>query len=295
LKKFVLGLMCGIGLTATTAVYAADTIQAYLFPAKFVFNGQDKELDSEYTTLNYNGHAYVPIRFIAENMGATVGYDDELKKITVDYETFDGLNLKDAWLNDFIKVGNLQLYHEDNQTKVVGQVKLKENTATGYQVSCTLNFYDENGEIIGKASEVNIKMDGGQIKTFEAVGNGDFTNYAIATLDAGYAKMGPSAKGFPPGELNIKDANNNVVIGDLLVTNLGTFTRVNGHISILKALDSKDYKASLSFYDEKNELIGTASIEDMDWTSSGGVTTFGAVGKGDFTKYKTVNLTMNHL
>ncbi|MCY9696084.1 stalk domain-containing protein [Paenibacillus alginolyticus] len=99
MKKFVLGLICGIGLTATTAVYAADTIQAYLFPAKFVFNGQDKELNSEYTTLNYNGHAYVPIRFVAENMGATVGYDDELKKITVDYESLltPQPKVKDSW------------------------------------------------------------------------------------------------------------------------------------------------------------------------------------------------------
>ncbi|SED10877.1 hypothetical protein [Paenibacillus sp. GP183] len=40
MKKFLIGLTCGIALTATTAVYASDTIQAYLFPAKIEINGQ---------------------------------------------------------------------------------------------------------------------------------------------------------------------------------------------------------------------------------------------------------------
>ncbi|UKS28559.1 copper amine oxidase N-terminal domain-containing protein [Paenibacillus sp. HWE-109] len=85
MKKFVLGLICGIGLTATTAVYASDTIQAYLFPAKFVFNGETKELDTnENIVLNHNGHAYVPVRFVAENMGKIVKYEYETKTIFIE-------------------------------------------------------------------------------------------------------------------------------------------------------------------------------------------------------------------
>lgn len=84
MKKFILGLTCGIALTATTAVYASDTIQAYLFPAKYVFNGQSKELDSEYTTLNYNGHAYVPVRWVAENLGKIVKYEHETNIISIE-------------------------------------------------------------------------------------------------------------------------------------------------------------------------------------------------------------------
>lgn len=87
MKKFLLGLTCGIALTVTTAAYASDTIQTYLFPVKYVFNGQSKELDSEYTTLNYNGHAYVPIRFVAENMGSNVGYDENTQTIKINYNT----------------------------------------------------------------------------------------------------------------------------------------------------------------------------------------------------------------
>jgi len=59
LKKFLLGLTCGIVLTATTAVYASNTINAILFPAKYIFNGQEKKLDSEYVTLNMNSESTV--------------------------------------------------------------------------------------------------------------------------------------------------------------------------------------------------------------------------------------------
>jgi hypothetical protein len=45
-----------------------------LFPASFEVNGQTKQLGSEYTVLNYNGHAYVPVRFVAESLGAGVRY-----------------------------------------------------------------------------------------------------------------------------------------------------------------------------------------------------------------------------
>ncbi|WP_376769544.1 DUF3221 domain-containing protein [Paenibacillus plantarum] len=60
-------------------------MQAYLFPVKFVFNGVNKEIDnSEYTALNHQGHAYVPVRFIAENMDATVRYQEQSKTIFID-------------------------------------------------------------------------------------------------------------------------------------------------------------------------------------------------------------------
>ncbi|MBD0382874.1 stalk domain-containing protein [Paenibacillus sedimenti] len=83
MKKFVLGLTCGFALTATTAVYASDTLQVYLFPAMYVFNGQSKALDSEYTTLNFNGHAYVPVRWVAENLGKLVKYEHYTKTISI--------------------------------------------------------------------------------------------------------------------------------------------------------------------------------------------------------------------
>ncbi|MNI10803.1 hypothetical protein D3C73_639290 [compost metagenome] len=105
LKKFLLGLTCGIAFTATTAVYASETINTYLFPVKYVFNGQSKELDNEYTTLNYNGHAYVPIRFVAENMGSIVGYDESTQTIRINYNTDSShTSLTDNEAKDILKL-----------------------------------------------------------------------------------------------------------------------------------------------------------------------------------------------
>ncbi|TXK75475.1 stalk domain-containing protein [Paenibacillus sp. N3.4] len=83
MKKLIFGVVCGIALTATTAVYAADTIQAYLFPVTFEVNGQNKEVGSEYTLLNYNGHSYVPVRFVAESLGLGIKYLDKNKVISI--------------------------------------------------------------------------------------------------------------------------------------------------------------------------------------------------------------------
>ena len=44
-------------------------------------------MDSDDVTLNYIGHANVPVRFLAEHMGAVVGYDENTRTIKVNYNT----------------------------------------------------------------------------------------------------------------------------------------------------------------------------------------------------------------
>lgn len=128
MKKFMLGLVCGITLTASSVVYASDTIQAYLFPVKYFFNGQEKELSSEYTTLNYNGHAYVPVRFIAESMGASVEYFDESSAITINWP------LVVQYRKDHdIGIPNIEGYvtKVENQRILVVSPKQQDFSATG--------------------------------------------------------------------------------------------------------------------------------------------------------------------
>ncbi|WP_179233088.1 DUF4309 domain-containing protein [Paenibacillus rigui] len=85
MKKFLLGLLCGTALTtATAAAYSSDTVQAYLFPAKYVIDGQPQSLDKDYATLNYEGHAYVPARWVAESLGRLVKYDQDSRTIAID-------------------------------------------------------------------------------------------------------------------------------------------------------------------------------------------------------------------
>ncbi|MFE5320554.1 stalk domain-containing protein [Paenibacillus sp. NPDC056579] len=83
MKKFVSGLLVGLALSFCTAAYASSTFQDYLFSAKFIFNHIPVPHDSEYSTINYNGHVYVPIRFVAENMAADIEYDGRSKEIHI--------------------------------------------------------------------------------------------------------------------------------------------------------------------------------------------------------------------
>lgn len=88
MKKIVIGMVLGAGLTLSTAVYASEAIQAIKYQVSFLFNGVSKQLDGdEYTVLNYNGHAYVPIRFVAESMRAQVAYNETEQQISITYGT----------------------------------------------------------------------------------------------------------------------------------------------------------------------------------------------------------------
>lgn len=87
LKKIVIGMVLGAGITFSTAVYASDAIQAIKYQVEFLFNGVAKQLDSEYTVLNYNGHAYVPIRFVAESMRAQIEFNETEQQISIKYGT----------------------------------------------------------------------------------------------------------------------------------------------------------------------------------------------------------------
>ncbi|PZE19866.1 stalk domain-containing protein [Paenibacillus xerothermodurans] len=88
-KDVYFGIILGVSASSTTAVFAADTIQAYLYPVKVIFNGEEQKIPEESSVINYNNQAYVPLRFVSEKIGATVGYQEgatvEETKITLDF------------------------------------------------------------------------------------------------------------------------------------------------------------------------------------------------------------------
>ncbi|MCU6792138.1 copper amine oxidase N-terminal domain-containing protein [Paenibacillus sp. WQ 127069] len=83
MKKFISGLVLGLGISAASVGYASDTVQMYLFNARYMFNGEEKIVEDPYKSLNYEGHIYLPIRFIAENTGLQVNYDELLQTVSV--------------------------------------------------------------------------------------------------------------------------------------------------------------------------------------------------------------------
>lgn len=92
MKKLLFSLIAIFLLLASTSVILAhDSIQAILFPVTYKFNNDEKEVDGDYVTLNYNNHTYVPARFVAEHLGARVEYDRADRKVT-----FNNMNIFEA-------------------------------------------------------------------------------------------------------------------------------------------------------------------------------------------------------
>lgn len=87
MKKFVLGLTLGLILSVYTVSYASNEFKAILFPVTYLFNGSEKLMPSDYQTLNMDGHTYVPTRFIAEQTGSYITFNDANKTIEIQYPT----------------------------------------------------------------------------------------------------------------------------------------------------------------------------------------------------------------
>lgn len=83
MRRFL--ILCGaVGLLlAGQAVYAnTDSIRnAMAFPVELLINDKKVEIPADYETLNYDGHAYFPIRLLADATEAGIAYDHEKNRI----------------------------------------------------------------------------------------------------------------------------------------------------------------------------------------------------------------------
>jgi hypothetical protein len=180
LKKFILGLSCGLAIACSSVAFASSSIQALLFPASFEINGSNVGLNNDYKVLNVDGHAYVPIRFIAENLGGTIDYDAESQKIFVKNRNLDVTD------PDYkgISVGNLILTKVGNNTKVMGQLKMEGVGNLKNMIGANLSFYNDKSEKIGDVV-INGNEFGVESQTFVSEGSGDFRAYSTAILHIG--------------------------------------------------------------------------------------------------------------
>ncbi|MHA6482813.1 hypothetical protein ACX1C1_13025 [Paenibacillus sp. strain BS8-2] len=78
MRKFWLGLACGVVLCVSTAAITSKSIQGTLYPSKItIMNGsQVKELttDTGTTVINYKDQTYIPLRLFSNAMGADVTF-----------------------------------------------------------------------------------------------------------------------------------------------------------------------------------------------------------------------------
>ncbi|WNQ09621.1 stalk domain-containing protein [Paenibacillus aurantius] len=306
MKKFFLGLVCGIVLTATTAAYASDTIQAYLFPAKFVINGETKNpSDSGYQTLNYDGHAYVPIRYIAENMGSKVAYDEVSQTITVD----NGFNVIDI-NNREISAGHLAVTKEGNHSVINGKLYIgyfawNHKYIDGYQsmtkysnpeidvtktdVKGNLLFWDNEGELMERVPyEVkNASLGEEQILALQTSSQTDVSEYAVVTLESKQPTPTQVFGGLGP---NYIDAENKVNFAVQDIVKTGDYSIVRGGLYSVKSNEvSDEAPITITFLDASGKSIGEAKTT-LAATKTAQLQFAVLVGKGDFTNYKSITV-----
>jgi hypothetical protein len=104
-RYFISGLLVGIIIASSITAFAADFIQATLYPIKLIINGEEQKIpEEEYSILNYNDHTYVPLRFISENIGAKVGFIEtsshEDTIVTIDFNKHIGDQKNSLFIND---------------------------------------------------------------------------------------------------------------------------------------------------------------------------------------------------
>ncbi|WP_127484311.1 copper amine oxidase N-terminal domain-containing protein [Paenibacillus ehimensis] len=170
MKKLISGLTVGVVLSTCTIAYSSDTIQATLFPAKLTFNGVEKKLPQDYAVFNYNGHAYLPIRFIAENMNAGIRYDEKSKSISVNYSDpreklalLSSIKQKDQYVLSIHSAK--ETYSEGDAINVWGSLSFRGNEVKISHGAPLLTFSlkDESGYILEQYSELSSTTD--QLKT----------------------------------------------------------------------------------------------------------------------------------
>ena len=89
-RILTLGIAMGLFLSMGLQVFAGsalEKIEAYINNAiTFTIDKENKELPEGYEVLTYNNRTYVPIRFISENLGAEVEWDEQTKNISITSE-----------------------------------------------------------------------------------------------------------------------------------------------------------------------------------------------------------------
>lgn len=194
MKKFIGGLVCGIVISLCTAVYAEKLGELNLFPVAFKFNDKTVSLEENYVSLNYEGHTYVPLRFIAENLGALVSYDSRSGTVSILYNESNQQILRDPSYPS-VAIGNLKPVKDGEETRLDGyllfdssdkQIKAEQVM----QMRIQLTFYDRNQKQIGMTTKL-ITVGGWADNPFEVVPfsawvEGDIPHYDHAQLTVLY-------------------------------------------------------------------------------------------------------------
>jgi len=165
LKKFVLGMLCGMALLTATAAAASNEIRALLFPVQvqFMINGEVSTLNTnEVQVLNYKDRLYVPLRSFAEQMGSSVYYygkqpGHSSASVEVFYEDEHNFTHQDK--DGYVRMANLDLQISDDPNglapTVNGTILFDKKLPSGKDIVIAL--LNRNGETIALSETIKLR------------------------------------------------------------------------------------------------------------------------------------------
>jgi len=106
MKKFITGIIVGSIISSTLFTFAEmQSIQAFFNDIKIQINGKIVDTGADKPFI-YNGRTYVPTRYIAEGLGATVKWNETSNTVEVDSENLQ--QNQTASSNQNIKTGGVK-------------------------------------------------------------------------------------------------------------------------------------------------------------------------------------------
>lgn len=140
-------MVIGFVLSFSTIGYASDVIETVLYSVKIYINGQEKDLSEDYQVLNYKGHAYVPVRFITEELKGKVTYDDAEKSINVALTSIEPVPLKGYVAENALQNGDVVLQN-GNWVNTESIEKFLQNVSSRQQDWIRMTRFTEEGDAI---------------------------------------------------------------------------------------------------------------------------------------------------
>ncbi|OPH52202.1 hypothetical protein BC351_33260 [Paenibacillus ferrarius] len=162
MKKFISGLVLGIGISACSVAFASDSMQAFLFPSKVTFhnNGVSKEItfSSDDPVINFNNKAYIPLRLFSEALDAKVNYalpsasSDGKNVIDIYFNKDNGVILEDV--DGFISITNLESVPSLGEVSLSALLHVNKNV-DGKIIE--IHALNSSKKIIGSSAEISIE------------------------------------------------------------------------------------------------------------------------------------------
>ncbi|WP_405081516.1 copper amine oxidase [Paenibacillus chitinolyticus] len=100
MKKIMVAVVLGLLAFMSILAYALSFSLDFLSSQKFIVNGKDVE----YSVIDYNGHVYVPLRFVAENMASDVEYRE--------YTGIASINQRSTRFDDVVAAPKPEIIYE---------------------------------------------------------------------------------------------------------------------------------------------------------------------------------------